>query len=117
MLREMLSPSSALPALVDKTVRPKARWLLGLMAECFGLPPEHPSVQRAVMLTVLPCLAVMVAPKEVPARLLPAAARDGEALAADFVRFMMAGLEALAQAPRSPPRRRGGARADSRSDA
>ena len=112
MLREMLWPSPALPALVDKTVRPKARWLLGLMAECFELPPEHPAVQRAVMLTVLPCMAVMVAPKEMPARLLPAAAKDGEALAADFVRFMMAGLEALAQAPRAPPQRRRGARAD-----
>src|SRR5574337_912131 len=117
MLREMLAPSPALPALVEKTVRPKARWLLGLMAECFDLPPEHPAVQRAVMLTVLPCMAVMVAPKEMPARLLPAAAKDAEALGADFERFMTAGLEALMQAQRPPPRRRTGARADVRSGA
>jgi len=106
MLRELLAPSAALPALVDKAVRPKARWLLGLMAECFGLPPEHPAVQRGVMLTVLPCMAIMVAPKELPTRLLPAAARDADALAADFVRFVMAGLGALAEAPRQPARRR-----------
>jgi len=117
MLREMLAPSPAIPALVEKAARPKARWLLGLTAECFGLPPAHPAVQRAVMLTVLPCMAVMVAPKEVPARLLPAAAKDAQALGADFVRYVMAGLEALAQAQRAPARRRAGGRADSPSGA
>lgn len=106
MLRELLAPSPAIPALIEKGLRPKVRWLLGLMADYLGLPPEHPAVQRGVMQTVLPCMALMVVPKELPARLLPAAARDGEALAADFVRFLMAGLEALAQAQRPPARRR-----------
>jgi AcrR family transcriptional regulator len=108
MLREFLSPSPALPALIENTVRPKSRWLLALMADYFGLTPQHPVVQRAVMLTVLPCMAVMVAPKELPARLLPAATKDAEAQRADFVHFMMAGLQALAQAEHpTPPRRRG----------
>ena len=111
MLREVLSPSAAIPALIEKAVRPKARLMLGLMAELLGLPPEHPAVQRGVMFTVLPCIAMMVAPKEMPARLLPSAAKDGDALGADFVRFVMAGLEALAQAHR-PARQK--ARAGSR---
>jgi len=106
LLREVLSPSPAIPALIEKAVRPKARLMLGLMAELLGLPPEHPAVQRGVMFTVLPCIAMMVAPKEMPARLLPGAAKDGDALGADFVRFVMAGLEALAQAHRPPARRR-----------
>ena len=100
MLREVLAPSPAMPALIEKAVRPKARLMLGLMAERLGLPPEHPAVQRGVMFTVLPCIAMMVAPKEMPARLLPGATKDGEALGADFVGFVMAGLEALAQAHR-----------------
>ena len=70
------------------------------MAEFLNLPPEHAAVQRGVMLTVLPCMALMIAPKELPARLLPSAAKDGEALAADFVCFAMAGLQALAKAQR-----------------
>ena len=53
-----------------------------------------------LLLSVLPCIAMMVAPREMPARLLPSAAKDGDALVADFVRFVMAGLEALAQAHR-----------------
>ena len=112
MLRELLSPSPALPALVEKAVKPKARWLLGIMAEVLGLPPEHPAVQRGVLFTVLPCIALMVAPKEMPARLLPAARQGGgEALAADLVRYVMAGLDAIASAHRAgkAAARRGGA--------
>jgi AcrR family transcriptional regulator len=116
MLRELLAPSPVIPALIEKAVRPKARWLLGLMAEFLGLPPEHPAVQRGVMLTVLPCMAIMVMPKEMPARLLPAAAKDGEALGADFVCFVMAGLEALAQLRRPMARRRAEAPVDLRSE-
>lgn len=108
MLRELLSPSPAIPALIEKAVRPKAKLVLGLMAEYLGLPPQDPAVQRGVMFTVLPCIAMMVAPKEMPTRLLPGAAKDGEVLAADFVRFVMAGLDALAQAQR-PARRRASA--------
>ena len=106
MLRELLSPSPAIPALIEKAVRPKAKLVLGLMAEYLNLPPQHPVVQRGVMFTVLPCIAMMVAPKEMPARLLPGAAKDADALGADFVDFIMAGLQALGQAHRPRARRR-----------
>lgn len=105
MLREFLSPSPAIPALIDKALRPKSRLMLGLLAELLGLPADHPAVQRGLLLSVLPCVAFMVAPREVPARLLPNAAKDRDALAADFVCFVMAGLEALAQAHRPGARR------------
>ncbi|HMO45039.1 MAG TPA: CerR family C-terminal domain-containing protein [Rubrivivax sp.] len=113
MLREFLAPSPAIPALIDKALRPKARWLLGLMAEFLNLPAEHAAVQRGVMLSVLPCMALMIAPKELPARLLPGAAKDGEALGADFVCFAMAGLQALALAHR-PARTKAAANARSK---
>ncbi len=115
MLREVLSPSPAIPALVDKAIQPKAALVLGLVGELLGLPPAHPAVQRGVMFTVLPCIAMMVAPREMQMRLLPAAAKGGEGLVADFVDYTMAGLDALAQAHRAPaaaPARAGrGARA------
>jgi AcrR family transcriptional regulator len=112
MLRELLAPSPAIPALIEKAVRPKARLMLGLMSELLGLPPQHPAVQRGVMFTMLPCIAMMVAPKEMPARLLPAAVRDGDALRADFVGFVMAGLQAVAQ-PRQAGAAQGGAGGES----
>lgn len=101
MLREVLSPSAAIPALIEKAVRPKAAFLLGLIGEVLGLNPKAPAVQRAVMFAVLPCVAMMVAPKQMQAALLPAVMKDKDALAEDFVRFVMAGLDALAIAHRS----------------
>ena len=101
MLREVLSPSAAIPALIEKAVRPKAAFLLGLIGEVLGLNPKAPAVQRAVMFVVLPCVAMLVAPKQMQAALLPAVMKDKDALAEDFVRFVMAGLDALAIAHRS----------------
>jgi AcrR family transcriptional regulator len=105
MLREVLSPSPAIPALIEKAVRPKAAFLLGLIGEVLGLNPKAPAVQRALMFAVLPCVAMMVAPKQMQAALLPAVAKDKDALAEDFVRFVMAGLDALALAHRSDKHR------------
>lgn len=101
MLREVLSPSPAIPALIEKAVRPKAAVLLGLIGEAMQLNPQEPVVQRALMFTVLPCIALMIAPKQMQAALLPAVAKDRSALADDFIRFMMAGLDAIAAAYRT----------------
>ena len=84
----------------DQAIGPKSRVMLGLIGEVLGLPPEHPVVQRGLMFALLPCLVILVAPKEVPARVLPAVARESGGLADDFIRYAMAGLEALAAAHR-----------------
>jgi TetR/AcrR family transcriptional regulator, regulator of cefoperazone and chloramphenicol sensitivity len=106
MLREVTSPSPAIPALVETAIRPKAALLLGIIGEVLGLPPAHPAVQRALLFSVLPCIAIVVAPKEMPARLLPDIAKNNEGPAADFVRYVVAGLEAMAGAyhPDAGPR-------------
>ena len=101
MLREVLSPSPAIPALIEKAVRPKAAVLLGLIGEVLQLNPQEPAVQRALMFTVLPCIALMIAPRQMQAALLPAVAKDKNALVEDFVRFVMAGLDAVAAAHRT----------------
>jgi AcrR family transcriptional regulator len=101
ILREVLSPSAAISALIEKAVRPKAAFLLGLIGEVLGLDPKAPAVQRAVMFTVLPCVAMMIAPTQIQAALLPAVVKNKDALAEDFVRFVVAGLDALAIAHRS----------------
>lgn len=103
VLREMLTPSAAVPALIEKAIRPKSRVLLGLFGEVLGLAPEHPAVQRGLMFALLPCLVILVAPKEVPARVLPALSGDGSGLADEFIRYAMAGLDALAKAHRTEP--------------
>ncbi|RKE39902.1 TetR family transcriptional regulator [Paraburkholderia sp. BL23I1N1] len=101
MLREVLSPSNAIPALIEKAIRPKAAFLLKTIGEVLELNPSTPVVQRALMFSVLPCIVMMVAPMRMQAALLPAVAKDREALAEDFVRFVMAGLDAIALAHRT----------------
>lgn len=102
LLREIMSPGPLAPALIDKAVRPKAKLLLGLIAEILQLPPEHPAVQRALVFSVLPCIVLLVAPKEIPRKVLPALAQDSEGLLDDLMRYMFAGLDALAREHRAP---------------
>lgn len=107
LLREVMAPSAAVPVLVDQALRPKAALLLGLMGEVLGLPPEHPSVQRAFAFTVLPCFFLLMAPKQISERVLPAITQGREGLEQDLLRYVTGGLEAMARAPRgaSPARR------------
>lgn len=100
MLREVMSPSPVVPALVEKAIRPKAKLLLGLIAQVLGLAPDHPAVQRGLVFSVLPCIVLLVAPREVSAKLLPAIAKDSEGLEEELMRYVMAGLDAIASAHR-----------------
>ncbi len=109
LLREIMSPSAAVPVLVDKAVRPKAALLLGLMGEVLGLPADHPSVQRAIAFTVLPCFFLLLAPPQIARRVLPALTTQHEDLKQELLRYMIGGLEAVAHSHRPPgaaPRRR-----------
>ena len=100
ILREVLSPSPAVPALVEKALRPKAKLMLGLLGEVLGLPADHPAVQRALAFALLPCLVILVVPKQVSSRVLPAIGKDSEGLEEELLRYVMGGLEAMAKAAR-----------------
>jgi AcrR family transcriptional regulator len=100
MLREIMLPSAVMPALADKAIRPKAALMLELVGEVMQLPPGDPAIQRGVMFTVLPCIAMMVTPRQITGMLLPDVGRDPKTAVADFVDFTLAGLDALAAAHR-----------------
>jgi len=96
VLREALSPSPALPMMIKRAVLPKAKLLRGLLGAIVGLPDDHPAVQRALLFTVLPCIVMMVAPKDLGNKVLPAL-KDTHALADDLMRYVFAGLDAVAK--------------------
>jgi AcrR family transcriptional regulator len=100
VLREALSPSPAMPALIQQAVLPKAKLLRGIIGEIMGLPGDHPSVQRSLLLTVLPCLVMTVAPKDLSSKVLPAL-KDTQALTDDLMRYVFAGLDAVAKEARA----------------
>jgi AcrR family transcriptional regulator len=96
VLREALSPSPALPVLIRQAVIPKAKLIRGLIGGIMGLPDDHPSVQRAMLFVVLPCIVMTVAPKDLRNEVLPAL-KNAEGLADDLMRYVFAGLDAIAR--------------------
>jgi len=101
VLREALSPSPALPTLIRQAVLPKARLIRGLIGGIMGLPEDHPSVQRGLLFAVLPCIVMTVAPKNLRNEVLPAL-KDTEGLADDLMRYVFAGLDAIAKEAKPP---------------
>jgi AcrR family transcriptional regulator len=97
LLRELIAPSAAVPALIEKAVRPKAQFMHGLVGAVMGLPPEHPSVQRGAFFAIMPCLTLTLLAKEAPVKMGPVI-DDTDTFTREFMRYAMAGLRAMAQA-------------------
>jgi AcrR family transcriptional regulator len=108
VIRELLSPTEHAPALVHRAIAPKAMLMLGLVSEILGLPPATPGLQRALFLLMSPCLALLVAPREMRGSLFPALGNDVEALVDDMLVYAGAGLDAIAAKYAASPRPPGG---------
>lgn len=96
VIRELMSPTDHAPALVQHAIAPKAMLMLGLVCEIVGLPPTTPGLQRALFLLMSPCLALLVAPREMRTRLFPALSNDIDGLVDDMLAYANAGLDAIA---------------------
>jgi AcrR family transcriptional regulator len=95
VLRELMAPTVHAPALVHKAIAPKAMVMLGLVSEIIGLPPGSAGLQRGLFFLMSPCLGLLMAPPAMREKLFPAINDDPEAVAADMVRYALAGLGAL----------------------
>ncbi|WP_426344385.1 TetR/AcrR family transcriptional regulator [Pseudoduganella sp. R-32] len=108
VIRELMSPTEHAPVLVHQAIAPKAMVMLGLVCELLGLPPATPGLQRALFLLMSPCLALLVAPREMRTKLFPALGDDAEGLVDDMMTYASAGLDAIAAKYSASPRPRGG---------
>ena len=97
LVREFMSPSAHVNALLRQAVLPKLRVMLAMIAEFLGVPQEHPLVQRAVAFVVMPCIMLVVAPRPVLRQALPALMADPASLAEDMSNYALAGLSSLVQ--------------------
>ena len=79
-----------------------------LVCEIVGLPPTTPGLQRALFLLMSPCLALLVAPREMRSSLFPALANDVEGLVDDMMTYASAGLEAISVKYSASPQPPGG---------
>ncbi|NID14729.1 TetR/AcrR family transcriptional regulator [Luteibacter yeojuensis] len=95
VLREVMAPSPLVNTLVEQAVAPKAGIVSRLMAAYLGLPSSHPAVQRGMMLTIFPCIALLIAPEGLRKKVLPALSPTSEGLLEDMTTYILAGLDAL----------------------
>jgi TetR/AcrR family transcriptional regulator, regulator of cefoperazone and chloramphenicol sensitivity len=104
VIRELLAPTPFAPTLVHKAIEPKARVMLGIVAQVLGIPPDSPAVQRGLFLLMAPCLALLVAPRTLREEVFPALSGDTQALVEDMLAYVEAGLAAIARrhAPDGP---------------
>lgn len=96
LVREMMSPSNQVDALLKKAVLPKLRIVSLMVAEFLGVAPEHALVQRALAMVLLPCIMMVAAPRTLLRQALPALLVEPAALAQDMSDYALAGLAALA---------------------
>jgi len=80
---------------VHKAIAPKAMVMLGLVSEILGLPPGSPGLQRGLFFLMSPCLGLLMAPQAMREKLFPSIGDDPEGVAADMLRYALAGLGAL----------------------
>ncbi len=96
LVREVFSgdaSSGPLPGVI----LPKKRVLERLMADVLGRDPADPVVQHALALVFLPCVGLLLVPRQLRAAVLPALDADPEIFRQSFARWLNAGLAELAR--------------------
>lgn len=94
-LREMLNPSSVAPEIIKEAVLPKALIGRHIVAEIIGYPEDSDEVQRALALTVLPWLSLVLVPESLRLQILPSTSKSEKAMQQEMIRYTLAGLQAL----------------------
>jgi AcrR family transcriptional regulator len=95
--RELLSQSPFLLGLMKTQIAPKARFAREIIAEIMGLPVDHPTVARALISVIGPCILLVITTRELRRRVAPQLDEDPQALTEHMVAFALAGLKAVAR--------------------
>ncbi|HEX7499017.1 MAG TPA: DUF1956 domain-containing protein, partial [Polyangia bacterium] len=97
LLREFMAPSTHGPVLIRQAVLPKIRVMMALIAAVLRVPEDRPVVQRALAFVVLPCIMLVIAPRDALRHVLPMLVSDSEALVDDMTCYALAGLEEMSR--------------------
>lgn len=103
LVHEIMAPSRHVTAMLQVAVLPKVKIMLGLVAQLLDLPVTHPAVQRALAFVVLPCVMLVIAPKDELRHILPAVTNQPAVLIDDMCDYALAGLAVLKKKYRSAP--------------
>lgn len=94
--RELLAPTSLMDAMMKNQVMPKAKLVMGMIADILGVPPTHPAVGRSTVSIVGPCMFLLVTSQELQKKVFPGLLAEPEELVDHMVAFTLGGLRAIA---------------------
>ncbi len=96
LMREMAAPSPNMPEMLASAIQGKAALGLGLISEITGLHPRSAAAQRALAFVILPCISLIILPAELRTKVLPGTDTSAPDFIDDLMRYVLAGLRALA---------------------
>lgn len=98
LTRELLSPSSVLPAVLEEQAFPKAKIVRSILGQIMHLSPEDPATLRSAVSVFAPCLFLLIAHEPLTRNVLPGLELDPPALIEHMMSYALAGLAAVSRA-------------------
>ncbi|HEY0942036.1 MAG TPA: CerR family C-terminal domain-containing protein [Steroidobacter sp.] len=95
--RELIAPTSLMDAMMKNQVVPKAKMVMGMIADILGVPATHPAVARSTVNIVSPCVFLLVVSSERQKKVFPALHADPDELVDHMVAFTLGGLRSVAE--------------------
>ncbi len=98
--REMVVPTFAQAEFLTESIGRRRAFLKTIVAEMLNRPPDDPVVERSMLTVIAPCIVMSMVNRPALESLLPdlVSSRDGARLLVHHIeRFVMAGLDAIAQ--------------------
>jgi AcrR family transcriptional regulator len=97
--REVVAPSRVFSEMRDKEIFPKLRILRPVVAELMGLREDHPSVARACISIIGPCVLLLIGDRRFLKQAFPTYGFDDpNAVTQHLLSFSLAGIAAIARA-------------------
>jgi AcrR family transcriptional regulator len=95
--REVLSQSPMMDRLVENQIAPKAKFLRTIIGQIMDLPADHPSVSRAVINVIGPCMMMLITTRALQQKVAPQMELDAESLTEHMVVYALGGMKAVAR--------------------
>ncbi|WP_426200709.1 TetR/AcrR family transcriptional regulator [Pseudomonas sp. TWP3-1] len=93
--RELLSPSSLLPSVLEQQAYPKAKVFRGILGQILGLPDDHPTTLHCALGVFAPCLFLLLAHEALSENVLPGLEMEPAGLIEHMMTYALAGLKAV----------------------
>ncbi|MGC5699358.1 CerR family C-terminal domain-containing protein [Pseudomonas sp. NFXW11] len=101
LTRELLSPSSVLPEVLEEQAFPKAKIVREILGQIMQLPPDDPATLRSAVSVFAPCLFLLIAHEPLARNVLPGLELDPPALIEHMMNYARAGLQAVSGAAKA----------------